>query len=332
MVGIAIAVVDEIAVESHQFLIGKGDDPHRHRRRAILMAHPEVRALCGRNPETAAWIVLVGFVQVSIAAIIGQAPFWVVFGGVYVVGAIVALSLWTLLHETAHDLVLRTTRANRILGIAAGLPLGLPTAASFRKFHLLHHRYQGDAVCDCDIASPWEIRLVGTSRSRKVLWLLALPLLLSLRAARMPGVRTVDRWSLTNMAVQLVFDLSVVAAFGWKALAYLCLANIFALGLHPLGGRWIQEHYLLREGQETSSCYGWVNRIVFNAGYHVEHHDFARVPWSRLPLLKAAAPEMYHGLRSYRSWTALLARFVLDPALGPGSRAIRSRSSAEVAQ
>ncbi len=76
-------------------------------------------------------------------------------------------------------------------------------------------------------------------------------------------------------------------------------------------------------GQETASCYGWINRLVFNAGYHVEHHDMPRVPWNRLPALRALAPEMFDTLPSHRSWTMVLIRFLCDPALGPGSRAVR---------
>ena len=64
----------------------------------------------------------------------------------------------------------------------------------------------------------------------------------SLRPERMAGVAVVDRASLTNLAAQLAFDAAVVALLGWQELAYLLLAKSFALGPHPLGARWIQEH------------------------------------------------------------------------------------------
>ena len=83
---------------------------------------------------------------------------------------------------------------------------------------------------------------------------------------------------------------------GPKALAYLALSTFFALGLHPVGGRWIQEHYETRKGQETYSYYGPLNRTCFNMGYHNEHHDFAGVPWNNLPKLKKLAPDYYDSL------------------------------------
>lgn len=34
--------------------------------------------------------------------------------------------------------------------------------------------------------------------------------------------------------------------------------------------------------QETHSCYDrWLNPLLFNFGYHVEHHDFNNIPWTR---------------------------------------------------
>ena len=99
---------------------------------------------------------------------------------------------------------------------------------------------------------------------------------------------------------------------GIWALVYLFVSTIFALGLHPLGGRWIQEHYVVRENQETNSYYGPLNLFCFNMGYHNEHHDFMNVPWVHLPKIKAFASEYYDGLFSYRSWTACLKRFIWD--------------------
>jgi len=300
-------------------------EPHGERRRQLLASHPELRGLVGRNPRTAGWIALVATVQCVLAALAGQMPVWLALAMSYLLGPLAALALWTLLHETSHDLVMKTVRGNRLLGIATGLPLGLPAAASFRRYHLLHHRHQGHAMLDGDIPSGWEVRLVGTCPWRKTLWLLFLPVLIMLRPARMRGVALFDRWTLGGLAAQLVFDAAVVWALGWQALGYLVLSNMFALGFHPLGGRWIQEHFLVFAGQETASCYGWINRLVFNAGYHVEHHDMPRVPWNRLPALRAVGAEMFDTLPCHRSWTVLFARFLLDRRLGPGSRAVRGR-------
>ncbi|HSM53282.1 MAG TPA: fatty acid desaturase [Erythrobacter sp.] len=302
------------------------EDQHRARRRALLLSHPEVKRLVGYEPRTVLWIVGVSIAQVGLAAALAEQAWWIILLAAYGIGAVGALAVWALLHECSHDLVLRTARSNRWLGMVASLPLVLPVAEAFRKYHLMHHRYQGDAVLDGDIASPWECRLVQNLPFRKALWLMAGPLMQSLRPSRMKGVRMFDAQTAANFALQLAFDAAVVWALGWGALAYLLLSNLFALGLHPLGARWIQEHYEMRPGQETYSYYGPVNRLVFNAGMHVEHHDMPRVPWSRLPQLRRIAHEHYDGLYAHTSWTRLLFRFVFDPSLSLESRTIRRRS------
>lgn len=298
-------------------------DPHRDRRRALLQAHPEIAQLVGRDPRTAGWIAVVTTVQLLLAGASGYLPVWGMLALAWCVGAFAALALWTLIHECSHDLVLQSSAANRRLGIVASLALVLPVGAAFRTYHLLHHRYPGHAIYDVDVPAKWESRLVGKCAVRKALWLVANPLLQSLRTSRIPGVKMADRWFALNLAAQSVFNIAVVALLGWQALGYLFASNCFSLGLHPLGARFVQEHCTLQAGQETTSYYGPANRVVFNAGFHNEHHDVARVPWSRLPALRAAAPEFYDTLHAERSWTRLLVRFLADGHLRIDSRVVR---------
>jgi sphingolipid 4-desaturase/C4-monooxygenase len=124
-------------------------------------------------------------------------------------------------------------------------------------------------------------------------------------------IKPVDGWIITNWVVQIAFNVAIWIFFGPKALIFMLISFFFSVGLHPLGARWIQEHYLtLDENQETYSYYGPLNTLAFNVGYHNEHHDFPSVPWNKLPLLKKQAPDYYDTLKSHQSWTKLFFRFL----------------------
>jgi sphingolipid delta-4 desaturase len=94
--------------------------------------------------------------------------------------------------------------------------------------------------------------------------------------------------------------------------------------LHPLGARWIQEHYLTHSvEQETYSYYGNFNVVAFNVGFHNEHHDFPSIPWNKLPEIKKTAPEYYDNLYYHKSWTKLFFRFLFDREISLFNRILR---------
>jgi len=298
-------------------------EPHLERTRLLLHRHPELRSLFGPVASTAWFVFGIVALQIALAVALRNAPLWAILLAAYALGAFADHALWTLIHDCTHNLVFRCPRHNAMLQILANLPIVFPAAISFRKYHLLHHRFQGDLDLDADLASPIEARLVGNSTWRKAIWLLSFFAWQAARVPRLKRVRMWDGWYAANWAVQLAFVGGLWAAIGWRAAVYLALSSIFAIGLHPVGARWIQEHYLTEPNQETFSYYGPLNRVAFNVGYHNEHHDLMMVPWCRLPKIRAAAPEFYAHLHAHRSWTRLLLRFIFDPRLSLHSRRVR---------
>jgi sphingolipid delta-4 desaturase len=306
------------------FTYVEGRPSHFHRGRAILQAHPEVKDLMTKNAWTGAWVLLLVAVQWAMAAwASGIAWYWVPLVA-YAFGAFVNHALYVLIHECTHNLVFRTRRANNLLGIACDLALVIPSAMAFRKYHLMHHKYLGQYGLDPDIVRHEEARLVGNSPLRKAIWLFFFSVSQAMRPMQISQVQFWDRWIAANMAVVITVDAAILYVLGPQALIYLALSTLFALGLHPVGGRWIQEHYVTREGQETYSYYGPLNKTCFNMGYHNEHHDLATVPWNNLPKLKQMAPEFYDDLASYQSWTAVVLRYIFDPAMSSYSRIVRT--------
>ena len=124
--------------------------------------------------------------------------------------------------------------------------------------------------------------------------------------------------------MQITFDLIVLCVIGPQALIYLIVGTFLAMGWHPVAGHFISEHYVKREGQETYSYYGWLNKITFNVGFHNEHHDFPNIAGSRLPELYQIAPEYYDELYSHQSWTVVIYDLIFNRKINLFCRIKRS--------
>ena len=274
----------------------QSDTPLRHRERAkrILATHPDVRGLFKRDRWSAVWTVLLVALQVAVAIGLAfiHAPWWAIIIAAYVFGAFANHALFVLIHDYTHNRVFKTANTNRLGSIFANIAIVFPAAIGFRNYHLLHHKYLGIAGLDADVPTPNEARLVGNSWWRKTFWLTMYWAVQGfLRPTTVKAIRTVDGWVVFNAVAMAAAMAPIVWFAGWWPVAYLFMSTLFSLGVHPVGARGIQEHYVFKEGQETYSYYGPLNKLSFNMGYHNEHHDFPQVPWSRLPAVRAAAPE-----------------------------------------
>ncbi len=318
-----------MAVVPSGFAVSHEPEPHLARTKAIVRAHPEIRQWIGRNRWSFVGTLGAVVLHLAMAAWIADRPWWVLLLVAYVVGAVISHSLFVMIHESAHKLIFKSPILNILNSYLANIPTLLPSAISFKKYHLAHHAHQGDYELDADIPSTWEADLVGKSALRKAIWLFFFPILTITRTMRVKEVRSVDRWVVLNWLVVGATDVLIWVFLGPKAFAYLLASFVFAAGLHPVGARWIQRHYLMGSpeetgsDQETFSYYGPMNRLQYNIGYHNEHHDFPAVPWNHLPKIRTTAPEQYDDLLAHQSWAKLLYRFVFSPEISLYSRMLR---------
>ena len=305
-------------------------EPHKLRTKQILSSNPEVRKLIGKNPLTI--VPLVGIVasMVGISFLLKDSPWWLIFVVAYFVGAFMNHALFVMIHECSHNLLFKGKLGNYIASIIANLPHVLPSAVSFTRYHRMHHVHQGNHDLDADLPDFWEARVFGNNAFSKALWLLLFPVFQVRRTFRLKHIKPVDSWIITNWLIQIAFNVTIWYFFGPKALMFMLISFFFSVGLHPLGARWIQEHYLvLDENQETYSYYGPLNVLAFNVGYHNEHHDFPSIPWNRLPELRKNAPSFYDSLKSHQSWTRLFFRFLFDKNVTLHSRILRDEKAKE---
>jgi sphingolipid 4-desaturase/C4-monooxygenase len=299
-------------------------EPHKKRTKQILKAHPEVRNLIGRNPVSAVITIFVVALQFVIAYLVADQVWWLTIIAAFFIGAFADHNLFVLIHEASHNLIFKNRTLNTVFGIIADLPKVVPSYVSFKSYHLKHHSFQGDYYLDADLASKWEASLIGNTFFGKMMWELFFPFFQAFRTMRLKEIEFMNAWVIVNWIVIFAVDALIIYYFGWIAFLYLVFSLVFSIGLHPLGARWIQEHFLVAPPQETYSYYGPLNIPSLNVGYHNEHHDFPSVPWNNLPKLKATAPEFYDNLVYHKSWFKLWLRFLFDPQLSLYSRMVRT--------
>lgn len=300
------------------------DEPHTTRRREMLQKYPQIKQLMGHDWRIALQVVITVLIQIGMALLVRDLSWPLVWLFTYVISGTLNHSLSISFHEIGHNLAFGNHRpmANRILGYIANLPLCIPSSVTFKKYHIDHHKYQGDDLLDPDLPTYFEAWLFQ-SRIGKVFYILAQPLLYGIRPLlRVP--KPVTLLEVVNTLIQLAFDAAVFYFLGWKSFIYLLFGTLLGLGLHPISGHFLSEHYTFVEGYETYSYYGPLNYITFNVGYHNEHHDFPNIPGYALPKLKAIAPDYYDNLPCHYSWIKVLYDFVLDPRLSPRSRIRRT--------
>lgn len=293
------------------------EEPHRSRRMAILKAHPEVTKLMGHEPLTKYVVLGVVSLQLLVAYLLRNtkilSPLFLFC--VYVIGGSANHNLFLAIHEITHNLGFKGIKANKALAMFANIPIGVPYCAAFKRYHLEHHKYLGEDGIDTDLPTKLELICLNNVLG-KVFFATFQIFFYALR----PGfVRTqqLTQWHIANLLVQLVFDYVLVKTCGVRPLIYLLASSFFAGSLHPLAGHFIAEHYVW-DGlyQETYSYYGPLNVLAYNVGYHNEHHDFPSVPWTRLPALRALAPEFYDTIPSHPSWPMVTINFIRDSEVG----------------
>jgi len=300
-------------------------EPHKLRTKTIIKEHPGIRSLIGLNPFTFLIILFCVGLQIVLAGLLKDQSWWWNVLAAYCIGAFACHTLYVCIHECSHNLVFKNKNLNIISSMIANLPLVFPSAVSFAKYHMKHHSYQGVEELDADMPFRWEAKLIDNSTIGKSIWLLFYPIFQMLRPIRLKEIKLFDAWTVANLLVQVVFTAAIVYFFGVKAVVFLILSFFFSVGLHPLGARWVQEHFLTHgDHQETKSYYGSMNILNLNVGYHNEHHDFPSVPWNKLPELKQLANNHYENLGYHTSYTKLLFQFLFNREISVYSRTARS--------
>ncbi len=110
------------------------------------------------------------------------------------------------------------------------------------------------------------------------------------------------------MFVAVSIFANAVLFFGFGFWAWLYHNWALSLFLSKWGvsnlGQSLSEHLDGDEMKPTRSTYGWINWLLFNTGYHHEHHTFPNIAWMHLPRVKTIAPQVFD-VASERTYAGL---------------------------
>ena len=325
------------------------EEPHRTRRQEIIKAHPEVLKLCGSEPLTIPLVLAVVGLQVACAYALRSTPFlsWPFMLTAYIIGATANQNLFLAIHEISHNLAFKSPMANRLFAVVANLPIGIPYSASFRPYHLTHHKSLGVDGLDTDLPTALEAWFLDSVAGKaffctfQILFYAVRPMMVY----KLP-LTAIHAF---NILAQVAFDAAIVKVIGGKALAYFILSSFLAGSLHPCAGHFIAEHYVFAQQSrsldssaalsssklalapaETYSYYGILNILMYNVGLHNEHHDFPAIPWTRLWKLNEIANEFYRDLPCHYSIVGVMWQFVVDKEVGLWCRVKRKEGGRKV--
>jgi sphingolipid delta-4 desaturase len=297
------------------------DEPHASRRRLILERHPEIAQLYGPDVRTFFASFALVALQVTAAYLLRDSSWWTIAAAAYLFGGVLNHSCTLAMHELSHNLAFKRPMYNRALALFVNLPLCVPSAVTFKRYHLDHHSFQGVDGVDVDVPSVLEGRIINGFFG-KFLFLLFQAAFYAVRPLMVkPKPRTTEEYF--NIALALSFDAAVYIFIGPRALGYLGLSSLLGLGLHPMAGHFIAEHYIMVQGYETYSYYGPLNHLSFYVGYHNEHHDFPKVAGWNLHKVREIAHEFYEDLPHHSSWSRVIWTYLTDDSVGPFSRVKR---------
>ena len=229
--------------------------------------------------------------------------------------------LFAPLHETIHGTAFRSRWLNRTVSAASGWIVVLPPRY-FRAFHFEHHRHTQDPERDPELATP------PPRTWREYLWrLTGVPYWMDqVRAiTRHAAGHVTESWIASSERARIVLEarlfLAGYAALGAVSAATASTLLIWGWIVPVLLGQPMLRLYLMAEhtgcpnspdmleNSRTVHTNALVRFLAWNMPFHVEHHEYAAVPFHALPRLHAElAPRIRNRSRGYGRFHQQLAR------------------------
>ena len=284
-----------------------------------VLSGPVVRQLSARSDRR-------GLLQTAwhMAALIGAgwlvatAGPWTLLPAMLLLG-LVQVALFAPVHETMHLTAFASRRANALVGWLAACP-SLLNWQYYTGYHLAHHRFTQDPERDPELLVPPPSSL-DTYATRVLAinyWRARADVIadcwrgdLSSHAYLPPATRARVIFSVRAMCL-FVAATAIASAvlIGWWA------PLVFWIGPQLLGQPFLRLYLLTEHTECSEDANGLTNTrttltnaalrlLMWNMGYHTEHHLYPSIPFHRLPQAHAAIRDRLGVLQAgYAKWHA----------------------------
>jgi len=299
---------------------------HRNRAKEMLKKYPALIALRKRRPvvNTILNLLVVGG-HLGIAIAIMNQPIWVPIVLAWVIGWWFVVQMILQGHESQHQLVFKTKRANSWMFLLTTLPKLGPTYYDWCFYHHPHHFKFGteddvvikrrDWLLRGRPLSPLFMPYTVLNFPREVLHGLFKDMPKYMRNAldsKLPATqRRAAGWAVAYFFSVLGLTAALIAFTGFNGVIYLLASTCFQTGfLHPLsyGMRLFISHFgpTTKKFQASyiynNTLFNW---LTVNWGLHCQHHDFPNIPWTRLGQVAKIAPDYYKDIVQVKSYLGL---------------------------
>lgn len=194
-------------------------------------------------------------------------------------------------HNHQHLAVFRPAWANRLYELVLTLGGGLPGSILIPLHNRNHHRERngpGDFMPTALVDRwPGPLRLLAYPLAAAIAWAPHRRAVLARCRREHPGI-----WR-RIAAQRAMLAAAMIAGLAWWPLDTLLVALLpwILAQFWVMNAIWLQHagcDPAAEDGHTRDFTGRWLNRLTFNGGYHLEHHDHPGVHWSHLPALHAA--------------------------------------------
>lgn len=303
-------------VQNHgKATFSSGANWHRQRMKGILTDHPEVRDLFGIDQMTLFYVALFSSLAIVFPIVTRNLSLPVLFILTFVIGTPIQYILSRCLaHDCGHFLASESPHVNKFAVALTYASLNFAGTVSYLDAAVQHRQHHVALRSDLDLDQPnaLQYEFYGSTGVYKIYFLITL--LLQGMEQNNPVDKVVQELIMLSTLIRLkagrfyliealsgnILWLTLSAVYGPRIILWQLMVESFRF-LHPLYWWHTAMHYQHGQGaQPTASIYsGFFNLLLFNLGYHCEHHDFFNIPWSRLPHLRILAPEYYETIDTY---------------------------------